>query len=88
MDSRIPVEVIDTAVVSPSVHAILVHLCSDPCHAFGAIVEWCETRGDCVQAVVCPTCRREFLIDDDELAELRRWTDGDGNLLACGIRID
>ena len=76
----------DGAVLSPSVQAILAHLCSDPCHAFGAVVEWCETRGDCVQGVICPTCRREFLIDEDELAELRRWTDADGKVLACGVQ--
>ena len=88
MDNPTPVASLDTAVVSASVHAILRHLCSDPCHAYGAVVEWCETRGDCVQAVVCPSCRREFLIEDDELSELMRWTDADGKLLACGVQID
>lgn len=88
MDTPTPVTNLDVAVVSAGVHAILRHLCADPCHAYGAVVEWCETRGDCVQAVVCPTCRREFLVDDDELSELMRWTDGDGKLLACGIQID
>ena len=88
MDGRIPVDTLNAAVVSPSVHAILAHLCSDPCHAYGSVIEWCETRGDCVQAVVCPTCRKEFLIEDDELAELMSWTNQDGQLLACGVRID
>jgi hypothetical protein len=75
----------DPAVLSPGVQTILRHLCSDPCHAFGAVVDVCETRGDCIQTVVCPTCRHRFVIDDDELAELRRWTDQDGRLLACGV---
>ena len=72
--------------LSPTVQTILVHLCGEPCRAYGAIIEWCETRGDCTQAVVCPACRKEFVIDDDEFAELRRWTDLDGRLLACGVR--
>lgn len=73
---------------STSVKAIIDHLCQDPCHAYGAVLEWCESRGDCVSAVVCPSCNTQFVVDDDELAELQRWTDNQGQLLVCGIRLD
>ena len=76
--------------LSPGVRAVLAHLCSgeEGCRAFGFVVEWCETRGDCAFAVVCPGCDHQFVVDDDELAELRRWTDAEGNALVCGVRWD
>ncbi|MGI8643499.1 MAG: MJ0042-type zinc finger domain-containing protein [Thermomicrobiales bacterium] len=73
---------------NPAVQAIIEHLCQDPCHAYGAVLEWCESRGDCVSAVVCPSCSTQFVVDDDELAELQRWTDQQGQLFVCGIRVD
>jgi hypothetical protein len=76
----------DAPPLSPTVQAILSHLCGEPCHAYGLVIEWCETRGDCIQTVVCPSCRKEFIVDDDEFAALRRWTDQDGQILACGVR--
>jgi hypothetical protein len=73
-------------ILSPAVREIILHLCRGECHSYGAVVEWCETRGDCAMAVVCSVCDRQFLIDDDELAELVRWTDSAGKALVCGVR--
>ena len=77
-----------TFLTSPAVQQILAHLCEGDCHAFGDILEWCEARGDCCFAVVCPECSTQFVIDDDEMDELRTWTVQNGNLLVCGIRLD
>ena len=76
--------------LSPTVQRILAHLCGglERCQSFGVVMEWCETRGDCCFAVVCPSCSTQFVVDDDELAELRRWTDEEGNALVCGVRWD
>jgi len=74
--------------ISPPVMAVLRHLCEGNCHTFGGVLEWCETRGDCCQAVVCPVCASQFVVDDDELAELLRWTDERGHALVCGVRWD
>lgn len=74
--------------LSPAVRQILTHLCEGDCHAFGDILEWCEARGDCAHAVVCPECRTQFVIDDDELAELESWTSRHGSILVCGIRYE
>ncbi len=87
------VDLLATAeVVSPTVRDILRHLCGggpkDECRAYGVVVEWCEGRGDCCYAVVCPGCSLQFLVDDEELDELQRWTDTDGNALVCGVRWD
>ena len=73
-------------IVSPSILAIVHHLCEGECHTFGDVLEWCETRGDCSYAVVCPTCRSQFLVEEEDLAELRRWTDRQGLALSCGVR--
>lgn len=72
--------------LSPTIREIILHLCQSPCHDFGAVVEWCEGRGDCHYAVVCPGCSTQFLVDEEELAELRRWTDAEGMALVCGVR--
>ena len=72
--------------LSPTVRAIVAHLCQGDCHAYGAVLEWCETRGDCQFAVLCPGCSRQFLVDEEELAELQRWTDAEGHALVCGVR--
>jgi hypothetical protein len=74
--------------LSPAVLAVLRHLCQGTCHTFGAVMEWCETRGDCAQAIICPVCSAQFVVDDDELTELLRWTDGQGKALVCGVRWD
>ncbi|HEY8446783.1 MAG TPA: hypothetical protein VIL01_06710 [Thermomicrobiales bacterium] len=73
---------------SPNIRAILAHLCEGTCHTFGSVVEWCETRGDCTYAVICPSCRAQFVVDEDELADLRRWTERSGSVLSCGVRWD
>ncbi len=74
--------------LTPAVRRIIAHLCggSDRCRAFGFVAEWCEARADCCYAVVCPGCSVQFVVDDDELSELRRWTDAEGNALVCGVR--
>jgi len=87
VDSR-PIGTLDAERLSPAVLDVLRHLCEGRCHAFGGILEWCEARGDCAQAVVCPVCSSRFLVDDDELTELLRWTDERGQVLVCGVRWD
>jgi hypothetical protein len=76
------------ALISPTVQDILSHLCEGNCHAFGAVVEWCESRNDCAYTVHCPNCSAQFLVDEEELNELLRWTDKEGNALVCGVRWD
>lgn len=91
MVDRTPIDVADQQHRFPDIPAvrqILAHLCEGECRAFGDILEWCEARGDCCQAVVCPTCGSQFLIDDEELVELRRWTAAHGSVLVCGVRWD
>lgn len=79
------------SVAQPSLDApiivteVIAHLCEGECHAFGDLVEWCESRGDCTVAVVCPSCSRQWIIDDDELDALRRWTVTHGTHLGCGV---
>jgi hypothetical protein len=67
---------------------VIAHLCEGECHAFGDLVEWCESRGDCTIAVVCPSCARQWIIDDDELDALRRWTSANGTHLGCGVSFE
>jgi hypothetical protein len=67
---------------------VIAHLCEGECHAFGDLVEWCESRGDCTVAVVCPSCSRQWIIDDDELDALRRWTATNGAHLGCGVSFE
>jgi hypothetical protein len=74
--------------LSPAVQQILAHLCAGDCHAYGDILEWCEARGDCSHAVVCPECRTQFVIDEEELEELQIWTNRHGSILVCGIRLE
>ena len=67
---------------------VIAHLCEGECHAFGDLIEWCESRGDCTVAVVCPSCSRQWIIDDDELDDLKRWTAANGAHLGCGVSFD
>jgi len=76
---------IDIHALGANVQEIVAHLCESDCHAFGSVLQWCETRGDCVFAVVCPGCSRQYLIDEDDLAELERWTEANGHALVCGV---
>ena len=74
-------------VLTPTVRTILAHLCGgvETCRSFGFVAEWCEARGDCCYAVVCPGCSVQFVVDEGELDELKRWTDAEGNALVCGV---
>lgn len=72
---------------NPSLGPILQHLCSSECQAYGSVLEWCETRGDCVYAVVCPSCQKQFLIEESDLADLERWTESNGGSMVCGVRL-
>ena len=72
--------------LSPAVHDIVRHLCEGECHTFGNVLQWCETRGDCVYAVTCPSCSSQFIVEEDELAQLERWTEQNGHQLVCGVR--
>ena len=74
--------------LSPVVQQVLTHLCEGDCHAFGDILEWCEARGDCSHAIVCPECSKQFVIDEEELDDLRAWTAEHGSVHVCGIRWD
>ncbi len=73
--------------LSPGVREIIGHLCEGANPTFGDVLEWCEARGDCSHAVSCPHCGGQFVIDEDELLELQRWTMEMGDAMACGIRI-
>ena len=72
---------------NPVLGPILQHLCTTDCHTYGSVLQWCEARGDCTYAIVCPTCREQFLIEETDLADLERWTDANGNLQACGVQL-
>lgn len=71
--------------VSPVVREILLHLCESENPRYGSIVEWCESRGDCCQAVVCPECGAQYLLDDEEIDELRRISARTDQILSCGV---
>ena len=78
---------LDVTTLSPTIQDIVSHLCVGDCHAFGSVLQWCETRGDCAYAVVCPTCSKQFLIDEEDLADLERWTEANGDALVCGVQL-
>ncbi|MCC6675349.1 MAG: hypothetical protein IT339_09150 [Thermomicrobiales bacterium] len=74
---------------APAIFAdVIAHLCEGDCHAFGDLIEWCESRRDCTIAVVCPSCSHQWVIDDEELAALERWTNVNGSNFGCGIHIE
>jgi hypothetical protein len=74
--------------LSPVVREILQHLCESDHPTYGSIVEWCETRGDCAQAVVCPHCGAQYLLDDEEMGELRLISTRTTDILSCGVVFD
>lgn len=74
------------ATLSASAQEILFHLCESDCRTFGNVTEWCEARGDCTYAVRCPGCATQFVIAEDDLAELEAWTKRHGDVLVCGVR--
>lgn len=65
---------------------VIAHLCEGDCLTFGSVISWCETRGDCVHEVTCPSCGTRFQLDDDDIAALERWTAANGDALVCGVR--
>jgi len=78
---------IDVTTLGVNVQHIVAHLCTSDCHAFGSVLQWCETRGDCCYAVVCPSCRTQFLMEEGALAELERCTEANGHALVCGVTL-
>ncbi|HQY31175.1 MAG TPA: hypothetical protein PK691_07805 [Thermomicrobiales bacterium] len=74
--------------LSPNVRQILTHLCELDEPGYGSFIEWCEARGDCTQAVVCPHCGQQFVIEPDELSDLQRIAARTDTMLACGVRFD
>lgn len=74
--------------MSPVVREVLMHLCESDHPTVGSIVEWCETRGDCSHAVVCPHCGAQYVVDDDEMAELLVISLNTEEMLSCGVRFD
>ena len=73
--------------MSPALTAIVKHLCESDCHAFGDLVEWCESRNDCTVAVICPNCDAKFIVDEDDLIVLKRWTEANGIAFGCGVMV-
>lgn len=65
---------------------VLAHLCEGDCQTYGSVLSWCETRGDCVHVVTCPSCSTTFQLDDDDISALERWTDQNGDALVCGVK--
>lgn len=90
MESRSPMKLdryVDSD-MSPVVRQVLMHLCESDHPSMGSIVEWCETRGDCAQAVVCPHCGAQYLVDETEMAELMVISLNTEEMLSCGVRFD
>ena len=84
MSSSIPVP---TNTLSDAVAPIVTHLCESDCHAFGSVLQWCESRGDCSYAVICPDCKQQCLSEEEDLAELERWTMAHGDAHVCGVQL-
>ena len=82
--SRIPNT--SLATLSPGAMEVIRHLCESDCHTFADVLQWCETRGDCVYAVECPGCSTRFLLEEDDLGAIERWSAANGRALSCGIR--
>ena len=81
---RIPETSLTT--LSPAAMEVIQHLCEGECRTFADVLQWCETRGDCVYAVQCPGCSSQFLLDEDDLIALERWSAANGSTLSCGLR--
>ena len=86
MSERVRVPEESVAALSVGAGEIIKHLCESDCRTYGEVLEWCETRGDCVYAVQCPSCATRFLLDEDDLCALERWTKTHGSSLVCGLR--
>lgn len=74
------------AKMSDGAAEVLAHLCEGECMTYGSVLSWCETRGDCVHVVTCPSCSTTFQLDDEDLDALERWTDQNGDALVCGVK--
>ena len=75
--------------LTPDMQLIVDHFCQSSDHgSFGDLAELCESRYDCITTVVSPDCGTRFVVDDDELAELRHFTETTGQALVCGVRFD
>ena len=74
------------AKMSDGAAEVLAHLCEGECQTYGSVLSWCETRGDCVHVVTCPSCSTTFQLDDEDLDALERWTDQNGDALVCGVK--
>ena len=72
--------------MSPGAAEVIAHLCEGDCLSFGSVLSWCESRGDCVHVVTCPSCGTQYKLDDDDIIALERWTDQHGDALVCGVR--
>lgn len=74
------------ASLSTGAREVIHHLCESDCRGFGDVLQWCETRDDCTYAIVCPGCATQFLLDEDELTGLERWSRTYGPVHVCGLR--
>lgn len=74
------------AKMSEGAAEVLAHLCEGECQTYGSVLSWCETRGDCVHVVTCPSCSKTFQLDDEDIDALERWTDQHGSALVCGVK--
>lgn len=82
------VRVDQTSVATMSMGAaeVIAHLCEGECQTYGSVMSWCETRGDCVHVVTCPSCSKAFQLDDADIVAIERWTDQHGSTLVCGVK--
>lgn len=74
------------AKMSEGAAEVLAHLCEGDCQAYGSVLSWCETRGDCVHVVTCPSCSATFQLNDEDIDALERWTAQNGDALVCGVK--
>lgn len=81
---RIPEQ--SLSMLSPGALQVVQHLCEGECQTFADVLQWCESRGDCTYAVVCPGCATQFVLDEDEVSSLERWSTANGHVLSCGLR--
>lgn len=86
MSDFVHVPVDSVATMSAGAQEVIHHLCESDCHGFGDVLQWCETRGDCTYAIVCPECSTQFVLDEDELGSLERWSMAYGTVHVCGVR--
>lgn len=86
MADFVRVDLTSVARMSEGAAEVIAHLCEGDCWTYGSVMSWCETRGDCVHVVTCPSCTTEYHLDDVDIAAIERWTDQHGSNLVCGVR--